>query len=343
MRWNIISHITNGAGLQQDYELLRHILESDGHQVHGVDFTAATAPRADRNLWLELVNPDLFHVAKEQWIFPNPEWFFCSWIRLAERLDRPWIPSLIHQRWISFWFRRRFRYILCKTRDCERIFRSVAPETNVVFTGFMARDLYDPSIAKTCSFLHIAGKSQTKNTEAIIEAWREFAIPWKLDIVSKHYTGVSIPNVTFHDRVSDDELRVMMNSHLFHLCPSMYEGYGHMLHEGMGCGAIVITVDRPPMNEFGCPPDLYVKPSEARNHCLATLHVVPAVEIHEAVKRAVALGNEERATLSTQARKTFLKENQEFAPRFSKLAACERSWAQASSEIRQGLECSRGR
>ena len=323
MRWNIISSITNGAGLQQDYELLRHILESDGHRVQGVHWSAATAPPADRNLWLELVNPDLFHVAKEQWIFPNPEWFFYSWIRLAERLDSRWIPSVIRRRWISYWFRRRFRYILCKTRDCERIFRSVAPKTNVLFTGFMTRDLYDPSIERTCSFLHIAGKSQTKNTEAIIDAWREFNIPWKLNIVSKHYMGVSIPNVTFYDRISDDDLRVMMNSHLFHLCPSMYEGYGHMLHEGMGCGAIVITVDQPPMNEFGCPPDLYVKSSEERSHCLATLHIVPPVEIYEAVKRAVSMSSEQRATLSSLARQTFLRENQGFTQRFRTLVASE--------------------
>src|SRR5262249_22822830 len=146
IRWNIITHITNAVGMQRDYELLRHILESEGHQVNGVHWTATTAPHADRTLCLEVVKPDLYAVPKEQWIFPNPEWFFSSWIRLAERLDRRWIPSVIHRRWISYWFRRRFRYVLCKTRDCERIFRSVAPKTNVVFTGFMARDLYDPSI-----------------------------------------------------------------------------------------------------------------------------------------------------------------------------------------------------
>jgi hypothetical protein len=99
----------------------------------------------------------------------------------------------------------------------------------------------------------------------------------------------------------------------------MYEGYGHALHEGMGCGAIVITVDRPPMNDFGCPPNLYVRPNETRNHNLATLHVVPASEIHEAVKRAAALTEEECARLSGQARAVFRKDNETFVQRFNEL------------------------
>jgi hypothetical protein len=102
----------------------------------------------------------------------------------------------------------------------------------------------------------------------------------------------------------------------------MYEGYGHALHEGIGCGAVVITVDRPPMNEFGCPTNLYVTPYRTRNHCLATFHIV-AASIYEAAKRAIALGEEERAKLSAQARKVFLKDNEEFAERFSKLLGRE--------------------
>jgi hypothetical protein len=165
MRWNIISNITNAVGLQQDYELLRHLLETNGHEVHGIHFASTVStPRADINVWLEVVNPDLFHLANEQWIIPNPEWFYDSWIPWAERLDRRWIPGVLNRWWISNVFRRHFRYVLCKTRDCERIFQTVAPFSDVIFTGFMARDLYDPSIPKSCSFLHIAGKSQTKNT-----------------------------------------------------------------------------------------------------------------------------------------------------------------------------------
>ena len=320
MRWNIISNITNAVGLQQDYELLRDLLQSWGHEVNGIQFdNPVTARPADRNLWLEVVNPKLFPLAREQWIFANPEWFFDSWIPYADQLHRRWVPDRLRHRWVSHRLRRHFRYVLCKTRDCERIFRAFMPPDKVVFTGFIARDLYEPAIPKTLSFLHIAGKSQTKNTKAIIQAWNECNIPWSLTVVSTFFSGAPSPTVAFYDRVSDEELRVMMNANLFHLCPSMYEGYGHALHEGMGCGAIVITVDRPPMNEFGCPPNLYVRPNGIQKQNLATLHVVPGPEIHEVVRRAVALTAEECAGLSAQARAVFLKENEMFVRRFKEL------------------------
>ncbi len=321
MRWNIISNITNTVGLQRDYELLRDLLQSWGHEVNGIQFdNPVTSRPADRNLWLELVNPELFPLAREQWFFPNPEWFYDDWIPYADGLRRRrWVPDLLRRRWISYSLRRHFHYLLCKTRDCERIFRGLLPANKVVFTGFMAADLYDPAIPKTRSFLHVAGKSLTKNTEAIIQAWSQWNIPWPLTIVSTCYSGPLIPNVTFYHRLPDEELRAMMNANLFHLCPSMYEGYGHALHEGMGCGAILITVDRPPMNEFGCPSNLYVTPNETRSHYFGTLHVVLASEIHKAVERAVALTGEECASLSAQARAAFRKDNQAFVTRFREL------------------------
>ena len=45
------------------------------------------------------------------------------------------------------------------------------------------------------------------------------------------------------DYIDDAELRTLQNRHLFHLCPSETEGFGHHLVEGMSCGAITL-VDR---------------------------------------------------------------------------------------------------
>jgi hypothetical protein len=120
MRWNIISNITNAVGLQRDYELLRDLLQSWGHEVNGTQFdNPVTAQTADRNLWLEMVNPRLFPLAREHWFFANPEWFYDSWIPNVDQLRRRWVPDLLLRRWISHSLSRGFRYVLCKTRDCE--------------------------------------------------------------------------------------------------------------------------------------------------------------------------------------------------------------------------------
>ena len=70
MRFNIISNLTNGVGLQRDYELLRTELKARGHEVQGVQFNAKplVVPPADVNIFDELVVPAAFAAAKEQWV-----------------------------------------------------------------------------------------------------------------------------------------------------------------------------------------------------------------------------------------------------------------------------------
>ena len=53
-------------------------------------------------------------------------------------------------------------------------------------------------------------------------------------------------NIDFRTKVTEEELVRLMNSHKFHICPSPYEGFGHSIHEGAGCGAYVIVMAAPP-------------------------------------------------------------------------------------------------
>ena len=41
-----------------------------------------------------------------------------------------------------------------------------------------------------------------------------------------------------------------MNTYTFHICPSLCEGFGHYISEGLSCGAVVITNNCAPMNEL---------------------------------------------------------------------------------------------
>ena len=80
MRFNVISNLTNGIGLQRDYELLKAELERRGHVVRGVQFNAAREVKvAEVNVFLETVRKEFFQYAARQWVVPNPEWWGQPW------------------------------------------------------------------------------------------------------------------------------------------------------------------------------------------------------------------------------------------------------------------------
>ena len=144
-RFNLITNLTNGAGLQRDATMLRAELERRGHEVHGIHFKAPTPAAADVNVFLEVVVVDLLSYARQNWLMPNPEWFFRAW------------P-------LDVW-----DVVLTKTHDATRIFRGLVGD-RCEYLGWQAQDFYDPSMPRTLAFLHVAGKSRAKNTTAVIRA-----------------------------------------------------------------------------------------------------------------------------------------------------------------------------
>src|SRR5271154_2391786 len=157
VRFNICTNTDNGVGLQQDYMLLKGLLESWGHQVNGVHFKRIDGgiPRADINIFLETLADALFPLAPRNWLIPNQEW---------------WAPydhtNSMH----------RVDKILCKTQDAVRIFKNLYPEmqNRVEYIGFESPDLYDPSVPRKRTFLHVAGQSRYKNSPAVSYAFAKF-------------------------------------------------------------------------------------------------------------------------------------------------------------------------
>jgi hypothetical protein len=195
----------------------------------------------------------------------------------------------------------------------------------VMFTGFEARDLFDESIPRESKFLHCAGESEFKNTEAVIQAWKcdnwAYAKP-PLTVVTRHkkYRDLceGAPEITCIERATEDELKQLMNSHRFHVIPAAYEGYGHAIHEGVGCGALVITTDAAPMREFaGIQGDWSVKVASTEVRGLATLHrVSPGHVINSVYKGIEAFDRaEDLRCRSAAARSGFLQEREEFRQR----------------------------
>jgi len=242
----------NAVGNTKDVVLLEHALQRLGHEVTRHAITPADRRRrrgALRALWyrfkarrraqrplpfdltifLEHVYPTALGMAKRAVLIPNPEWM--------DRHDARWLDDLS-----ELW---------SKTHQAEGLFKTLTP--NVRYLGFTSEDGYDPSVIKESSFLHLAGKSRMKGTQALLDVWARHPSWPTLTVI--HSGSISFQDHGAHniqrvDRyLPEPELRRLLNAHRFHLCPSETEGWGHYIPEAMSMKNIVLTLDAAPMNE----------------------------------------------------------------------------------------------
>jgi len=308
VRFNICTNIDNGVGLERDYRILREILEGMGHSVHPVHYKRidSSIQKVDVNIFLEVLETALFPMAKEQWLIPNPEW---------------WAP------WDHANTIRNVNYILCKTKDAVEIFKGLYPEhaNRVHYIGFESRDLYDPSVPRERKFLHVFGQSRYKNTPSVCYAFAKFEADEKrlpLTVVGAYPEDIQFArdhkNVTYIQRASEAELKTLMNSHLFHIDPSGYEGWGHYIHEGLSCGAVIATTDHAPMNEIDTPKELLIPYQRTIQELSAQRALVVAHPVWKAVEKMNRLTDAQIAEISTRARAAFLFEREQFRERLKK-------------------------
>lgn len=285
--------------MQKDAELFASLLESLGHRPRLIAYDRphnGISYPADVTLFMEVMLPDFLHHATVNWLMPNSEW----WNKTGD-CALPFISK-----------------VLCKTQDCFRIWERKTPG-KCVYTGFESTDYFTnvPYEQKENAFLHLAGNSQTKNTEAVVDAWLQYEIPYNLELVIRDIAWIprclGKKNITHHARIPDNQVQMALNTRWFHIMPSHYEGFGHVLHESLGCGGIILTTNAPPMNEIdGVPTDLLISPASTWQRELAICNTVSPAGVYEAVKKAVALPLEKRITISRHARESFLKDREDF-------------------------------
>ncbi len=306
MKINIITNHSNGAGLEQDALMLKNKLLLRGHTVISIQHTdlklrGLTVPRefkADINFFLEVVSSNALLVAPVNILIPNSEFWYNS-----------------NDQYLTL-----FKEVWCKTKDCYDIWTKKVYPDKCKLIGWEAKDYYDPTILRERKFLHLGGKGVTKNTPAVLEAWMLDNFCFPLTLVSENPDlGThchKAPNITFIPRMTDEELRVALNSHLFHLMPSRYEGYGMALNETMGCGNILITTDAPPMNSIsGLNSNLLIPSNYQSPYGAAKVNFVKPQHIIEALYKAAAIGPEEALFWQAQARAGFLKDRELFRER----------------------------
>lgn len=293
-RINIVTNINSAIGLKRDYDLLQSILLSAGHQVYGVQFNApGNVNHVDVNIFMETVVPNLFQCGTKNWLIPNPEWYQTQFYSQLRGFDK----------------------VLCKTWDAVNLFRNLARQYQatmpIQFIGWESKDFFDDTIPRERKFLHVAGNSSMKNTSAILEAWATGKMQCPLTVVSQVYACHSqVPNVRFYPTVREEEMKQLLNSHMFNLCTSHYEGFGHALHEAMSVGAAILATSRPPMDEFHAA--VRVGSDGPRVQCLAQTWMVSGEQLLCGAKQLEAMSAEDINKYFSESRISFLSGREEF-------------------------------
>ncbi len=278
MKINIITGL-NGVGLQRDAEVLKLLLE--GHEIEVLNSLRVEPGRkADINIFCEFVEPHYIKLAPRNYLFPNPEWFYNRW-----KIHLP-----------------KFTAILCKTRDCEAIFQELHP--NALHTSFSSLDRLKAG-QRIKEWFHLVGASENKGHIAVKNTWEENPDLAQLTMVQHRlHTEVSAKNITYiHERIDEDALQELQNRNLFHLCPSRYEGFGHYIDEARSCGAIIVTTDAPPMNEFVQPGFGFLVPPDFKSlQNLAIMHDVDQRKLKWVVREAMDLSEDQIAMMRSKSR-----------------------------------------
>ena len=112
------------------------------------------------------------------------------------------------------------------------------------------------------------------------------------------------PNVTLiREHLPTQALREIQNSHGVHLCPSRAEGWGHYIHEAQSCGAMVVTTDAPPMNEFVTQRDGYLVAWERKEkRKLGDLFFVRQSALEQSIADILVRHDDEKAETGRRAR-----------------------------------------
>jgi len=299
----VIISKNNGYGLTIDAKILAQALE-------GLGISATIVQPGDRP-WSDR----FFRRRKHDFIF-HLERVYPAWLDAGgadilipnqERFPKRHIGRL-----------KNIDLVLTKTVHAREIFASLGCNTEHV--RFESKDLQDPTIKKDWKkFLHVAGGSTLKGTEDILAIWRKHPEWPELMLVQKQANlEKSLPeNVDVAPGfLSESQLHALMNSCGIHLCPSRSEGWGHYIHEALGCGAVVITTDAPPMNEFiDSSNGVVVETTRCEERHLGTNYFVAPSSLEATIQSLLAASPDKLEEIGRQARQSFLDNRNAFHDR----------------------------
>ncbi|HJT97622.1 MAG TPA: glycosyl transferase family 1 [Rhodanobacteraceae bacterium] len=315
----------NGAGLTRDLALVADVLARAGFDVTATGLGAGgwrrwlqrtrlrvqigrEARRArrdarfDAGLSFEMLLPEFLTLARRNALIPNPEWFRDEYAAHLGRIDR----------------------VFAKTRHAIAPFEALGADAR--FVGFTSLDRLRRDVPREPRFLHLAGRSGTKGTRALIALWRRKPAWPTLTIVQREKLSLPtepVANLDFRTTYLDEAaLTVLANRCVFHLCPSETEGFGHHIVEGLGVGAVLLTTDAPPMNELVARDrGILVPYARTGVQRLATTYFVDEAALEDGVERMLALDGAQRREYGERARDAFEQSDRAFRERIVEAVA----------------------
>ena len=291
----------NGVGLSQDVDLLMDELTKLGHIVQFIDYRNLTPkPKVDINVHIQEHELYFLPFAERNYFIPNHEWCSLS----SEALSK-------------------FDAILCKTKEAERIFTPLHP--NAIFMSFTSVDRLDDSVEKSYKMpLHLAGASIQKGTDCVARAWiNNPQFPQLVLIRNDRHCRYPYPPMDniklINEYISDADLKIFQNQCGLHICPSGTEGFGHYINEARACGAVVVTTNAPPMNEFVLDKQCLVEYGNTAPWNLATFYSVDQAELEEAISNLLSLPESELQEIGKRNRQLFLENDHFFKKKLAEI------------------------
>jgi hypothetical protein len=221
----VIVCVDNGKGLSRDRQILSGELRRLGHTVSLIEpMYSGSHPSGDA-LWtvperspvgtfdpcltLEMVVANDWQLAPVVGFIPNPDCLRPERVAELERYDA----------------------ILVKTREAESFFKK--HHRTVYYVGFASLDL-SSRVDMRRAYVHCAGASWTKGTDALVAEWSahpdwpELTVLASKDVLAGAPAGSTNIVVVQHG-LQPAEFSNLMSRSMFHLCTSCAEGWGHYM------------------------------------------------------------------------------------------------------------------
>ena len=329
---NLITY-NNGYGLTRDVQLFAKLINK--YLPKGVtadikfsDFYDYHIRGADANIFLEIPSNLLIPYSPINILIPNQEWYYKTWIPYVGQLDQIWTKS----NYASDIFRS---LVACQpSSEKKALIHYLGWESSDYSDNGGLSDSWvdveqsdtDTSSPEDEVWLHVCGKSIYKQTQVIIDSWKP-SYP-KLEIIYspkdvKKLVVREMDNICyFTERLSQEDLIEKMRTRTVHLCPSEAEGFGHYLHEAMSVGALVISTDGPPMNQWISDNvnGILIKGSKKPvPEKLGSRYIISVEDMRHSIERVQSLSKIDRLRLKRQCRKDYLTNLEGFHSRLEEL------------------------